>query len=74
MPTIAVDNMFKNLLEAFKKKFLCCHEWEQIKESEVYWSETDKRPTWVEITFLCKNVADLKRLKYENSNKNTKYF
>lgn len=65
--------MLRDLLEAFKKKFLCCHEWEQIKESEVYWSETDKRPTWVEITFLCKNVVDLKRLKYENFNKNTKY-
>lgn len=24
----------------------------KIKESEVYWSETDKRPTWVEITFF----------------------
>jgi len=63
VPTIAVDNMFKNLLEAFKKKFLCCHEWEQIKESEVYWSETDKRPTWVEITFLCKKCGRFKKIK-----------
>ena len=39
MPTIAVDNMFKNLLEAFKKKFLCCHEmspgvWEYAEDGE----------------------------------------
>ena len=63
MLTIVVDNMFKDLLEAFKKKFLCCHEWEQIKESEVYWSETDKRPTLVEITFLCKKCGRFKKIK-----------
>lgn len=55
--------MFKDLLEAFKKKFLCCHEWEQIKESELYWSETDKRPTWAEITFLCKKCGRFKKIK-----------
>lgn len=55
--------MLRDLLEAFKKKFLCCHEWEQIKESEVYWSETDKRPTWVEITFLCKKRGRFKKIK-----------
>jgi hypothetical protein len=55
--------MFRDLVEAFKKKFLCCHEWEQIKESEVYWSETDKRPTWVEITFLCKKCGRFKKIK-----------
>lgn len=63
MLTIAVDNMLRDLLEAFKKKFLCCHEWEQIKESEVYWSETDKRPTWVETTFLCKKCGRFKKIK-----------
>ena len=63
MLTIAVDNMLRDLLEAFKKKFLCCHEWEQTKESEVYWSETDKRPTWVEITFLCKKCGIFKKIK-----------
>lgn len=63
MLTIAVDNMLRDLLEAFKKKFLCCHEWEQIKESEVYWSETDKRPTWVEITSLCKKCGRFKKIK-----------
>jgi hypothetical protein len=55
--------MLRDLLEAFKKKFLCCHEWEQTKESEVYWSETDKRPTWVEITFLCKKCGRFKKIK-----------
>lgn len=63
MQTIVVDNMFKDLLEAFKKKFLCCHEWEQIKQSELYWSETDKRPTWTEITFLCKKCGKFKKIK-----------
>lgn len=65
--------MFKDLVEAFKKKFLCCHEWEQVKQSELYWSGTDKCPTWVEITFLCKNVVNSKRLEYEIFNKNTEH-
>jgi hypothetical protein len=55
--------MFKDLLEAFKKKFLCCHEWEQVKQSELYWSGTDKCPTWVEITFLCKKCGKFKKIR-----------
>ena len=50
--------MFIDLVEAFKKKFLCCHEWKQVKKSE-----TDKRPTWVEITFLCKKCGRFKKIK-----------
>lgn len=65
--------MFRDLVEAFKKKFLCCHEWEQVKKSELYWSGTDKYPTWVEITFYVKNVVNSKRLEYEIFNKNTEH-
>jgi hypothetical protein len=60
---IIVIDMFRDLVEAFKKKFLCCHEWEQVKKSELYWSGTDKYPTWVEITFLCKKCGKFKKIR-----------
>ena len=55
--------MFRDLVEAFKKKFLCCHEWEQVRKSELYWSGTDKYPTWVEITFLYKKCGKFKKIR-----------
>lgn len=62
MPTIVTD-MFKDLVEAFKKKFLCCHEWEQVKQSKIYWSESDEYPTLVEVTFLCKKCGKFKKIR-----------
>ena len=55
--------MFKDLLEAFKKKFLCCHEWEKVRETKIYWSDTDKYPSIVEITFLCKKCGKFKKVR-----------
>lgn len=60
--TIVID-MFKDLVEAFKKKFLCCHEWEKVKETKIYWISTDKYPSIVEATFLCKKCGKFKKIK-----------